>query len=167
MKNETTANHNQNIKKIGELIAGIDIAMLTTAGEDGRLFSRPMATQKVDFDGDLYFFTYDNSPKSVEIQHDAQVNVAYSHPSKNDYVSVSGHAQIVHDQAKMKELWNPIYNAWFPQGLETPHIALLKVTAESAEYWDSPSGLVASVIALAQNALGGEKKIGDHAKVEL
>ena len=41
------------IKKLGELIEDIKIAMLTTVEEDGSLRSRPMGTQQVEFDGEL------------------------------------------------------------------------------------------------------------------
>jgi general stress protein 26 len=168
MQHETAFSLDENVKKVGELIRDIHIAMLTTVGEDGRLFSRPMATQQVEFDGDLYFFTYDTSAKSQQVRHDARVNVAFSNPKKQDYVSVSGQAEILHDRAKMEELWRPDYKAWFPQELETPHICLLKVKADNAEYWDSPAGPVATTIALVRNAVGGNgKPIGDHAKVSL
>ncbi|MDX1933119.1 MAG: pyridoxamine 5'-phosphate oxidase family protein [Capsulimonadales bacterium] len=168
MQNELAATRADNVKKVGELIHGVKIAMLTTVGEDGRLFSRPMATQEVDFDGDLYFFTYDNSPKAQEIRHDSRVNVAYSNPSKQDYVSISGRAHILHDRAKMEQLWRPTFKAWFPQELETPNICLLKVETESAEYWDSPSGVVATTIALVRNTLTQESRpVGENKTVEL
>ena len=47
----------QHIKQLAELIRGVDIAMFTTVGADGRLFSRPLGTQEVEFDGDLWFAT--------------------------------------------------------------------------------------------------------------
>jgi len=66
------------IKTLREQIKDIDIAMLTTVERDGTLRSRPMATQQVEFDGDLWFFTYDSTPKVDEIAQERQVNVAYS-----------------------------------------------------------------------------------------
>ena len=42
------------IEKLRELIEDIDIAMLTTVEADGTLRSRPMGTQKAEFDGDLW-----------------------------------------------------------------------------------------------------------------
>ncbi|MFI7546199.1 pyridoxamine 5'-phosphate oxidase family protein [Actinoplanes sp. NPDC049599] len=40
-----------------------------------------------------------------------------------------------HDRAKVEELWNPMLKAWFPEGLETPDLRLIKVHAETAECW--------------------------------
>ena len=54
-----------NIKKLAGMIREIDFAMLTTAEADGTLRSRPMSTQRREFDGDLWFFTRASAPKFV------------------------------------------------------------------------------------------------------
>ena len=82
------------IKKLGELIEDIKIAMLTTVEEDGSLRSRPMGTQQVEFDGDLWFFTGQSTAKVDEIQQDQHVNISYANPDDNRYVSVSGRARL-------------------------------------------------------------------------
>lgn len=168
VENESQHSMNGNIKKIGDLIKEIGFAMLTTTDENGKLQSRPMHTQQVAFDGDVYFFTYDNSEKAQQIQRHPQVNLAYAAPNKNDYLSLAGTATIIHDKDKMKELWQPQLKAWFPEELDTPHIALLKVSSESAEFWDAPSSTVAHVVGLVKSALTGQPaNIGDNETLEL
>ncbi len=81
------------IEKLKELTEGIDFCMLTTMG-DGHLRSRPMSTQQADVDGDVWFFTRDNTHKVKEIEKDNRVNLAYSNPSDDSYVSISGRAEI-------------------------------------------------------------------------
>ena len=158
------------IKKLGELIEDIKIAMLTTVEEDGSLRSRPMGTQQVEFDGDLWFFTAASAPKVGEVQRERQVNVSYADAGSQRYVSVSGSAQLVRDRPKIEQLWNPIFRAWFPQGLEDPDLALLKVSVERAEYWDAPSGklvqLYGFVKALATGKRPGDE-IADNQKIDL
>jgi general stress protein 26 len=122
--------HDEQIKKLGALMKDIEFAMLTTVEPDGSLRSRPMATQQVEFDGDLWFFTLASAPKVDEVEHEQHVNVSFARPDKQHYVSVSGTARLVRDKAKMKELWKPFYRAWFAKGFDDPDIALLKVTAE-------------------------------------
>lgn len=157
------------IDRLGELIHDIDFAMLTTMDADGSLHSRPMSTQKAKFDGDLWFFTDINSAKVYEVDRQQHVNVSYADPSKQKYVSVSGVAQIVRDQAKAKELWNPIYKAWFPDGLEDPNLALMRVEVHKAEYWDSPSSKVVQLVGFVKAIATGErlKNAGEHEKVNL
>jgi general stress protein 26 len=145
-----TNDRTESIAKLNELIKDIEIAMLTTYEKDGSLHSRPMATQKVEFDGLLWFFTRASSHKVQEIERDHHVNVAYSAPDKQRYVSVSGMARLVKDRPKMEELWNTVYKAWFHDGLDDADLALLKVSVEHAEYWDSPSSFTAQVIKFAK-----------------
>ena len=129
----------ENIKKLQELIEDIEFAMLTTVHEDGSLRARPMAMPKNEFDGELWFFTKKDSPKVDEIEREHQVNVSFSRPDKQHYISMSGLARVSRDRAKMEELWNPAYTAWFPEGLDDPQICLLNIKVSQAEYWDSPS----------------------------
>ncbi len=123
------------IEKLRELINDIDIAMLTTVEADGTLRSRPMGTQKAEFDGDLWFLTRVDTPKVDEIQRESRVNVSYAKPDKNRYVSVSGTAVLVNDKARIDAFWEPIYKAFFPEGKDDPRLRLLKVRVEKAEYW--------------------------------
>src|SRR5699024_4192409 len=89
----------EEMKTLRELIKDVDTAMLTTLTDEG-LISRPMKTQEVEFDGDLWFFTKKETDKYKEILHDKEVNVAYAGKS---YVSVRGRAEIVEDLNKKKE----------------------------------------------------------------
>ncbi|RUR86894.1 pyridoxamine 5'-phosphate oxidase family protein [Chlorogloeopsis fritschii PCC 9212] len=163
------ANNSENLKKLRDLIKDIDYAMLTTVNEDGTLHSRPMATNReVEFDGDVWFFTYASSYKVVEINRNHQVNVSYAAPNKQCYVSLSGTAELVRDRQKLEQMWQPQLKAWFPKGLDEPDIALLKVNVEKAEYWDSPSSIVANTISLVKGAMTGKPAdVSKHEKLEL
>ena len=157
----------ESIKKLKELIEDIDFAMLTTLNGD-KLHSRPMSTQQVEFNGDLWFFTSDKTHKVEEIEKDNRVNLAYSKPENNTYISVFGRANMVKDRAKIEELWNPIYKAWFPKGLDDPSLVLLKVTVEEAEYWDSSSSTIVQIVGFIKAlATGQQADGGDHGKIKL
>lgn len=164
----SNTDHQSEIKKLGELIKGIRFAMLTTVDDDGTLRSRPMATQQIEFDGDLWFFTQASSPKVAEVDREHQVNLNYSDSSKQTYVSVSGIATLVRDRKKFEELWNPVYKTFFPKGLEDPELALLRVSVEKAEYWDQPHNPVVRAFAFAKAyATKNAEKLGDHEKLNL
>ena len=156
------------VQKLGAMIKDIKIAMLTTVDADGSLRSRPMATQSTDFDGDLWFFTRADSPKVDEVRRDEAVNLSYAAPAKQRYVSISGTARLVRDRAKAEELWNPLLKAWFPQGLDDPDLALLKVAVEKAEYWDSPSSTMVHLVGFVKAlATGQPYKPGENEKIDL
>lgn len=157
----TMITHDEKVAKLRELVKEIDFCMLTTIAEDGSLHSRPMsANGEIDLNGDLWFFIYADSGKVTEINRAEQVNVSFSAPDKQHYASISGTAQTVRDRAKMQELWKPELKAWFPQELDEPEIALLKVMAEMAEYWDAPAGWVAKTIGFVKAATTGQPASG-------
>jgi general stress protein 26 len=165
---DTQAGRGEAVRKLAELIEGIEVAMRTTVDESGALRSRPMMTQQVGFDGDLWFFTKASDPKVGEIEREHSVNVSYSNPDKQHYVSMSGKARLVRDRAKIEELWNPAYKAWFPEGLDDPEVALLEVTVEQAEYWDTPTSTVVHLVGLAKALVTGETyRPGENEKVDL
>jgi len=164
------AHEKSDVEKIRDLIKGIRIAMLTTVEEDGGLRSRPMATQKEEFDGELWFFTSDETPKVGEIRKDRRVNLSYADPDDNRYVSLSGTARVVRDKEKARELWNPALKAWFPQGVDEPDLVLLNVQVEKAEYWDSPSSKMVQLVGFVKAIATGQRYQageGENEKVDL
>lgn len=166
---KTVPTHDEKLAKLRDLVKQIDFCMLTTTDENGDLHSRPMSLNgEVEFNGDLWFFTYGSSHKAHEIEREHRVNVSFSQPKSQTYVSLSGKAEIVRDKSKIEELWQAPLKAWFPNGTETEDIALLKVNVEKAEYWDSPSSAVAHAIGFAKALVTHEAiQVGENGQVEL
>ena len=153
------------VTKLSQLIEGIKVCMFTTSEEDGRLISRPMAVQEVAFDGDLWFFTKRGGRKAGQIAREQRVNVSLS--SRSSWVSVSGTAEVVRDDAKAKELWNPGIEAWFPDGPDDPEVILLRVHADGAEYWDTPGQVIVSVLSFVKAKVTGKPHHIEDRKVDL
>jgi general stress protein 26 len=165
-----TMNNDQkeNLQKLKDKIKDIDFTMMTTVDEDGSLRSRPMSTQEVTDNGEIWFFTGYESGKSHEIEQDSHVNLSYSKPSDNLFVSVSGKATLSRDKAKIDELWTPELKAWFPEGKDDPNVGLIKVTIDKAEYWDSPNSAVVHLIGVVKATLTGESyDPGENKKINL
>ena len=160
------SDHQEAVAKVAELAKGIRIAMLTTIDEEGHLVARPMAQQEVEFDGDLWFFAERDSSTVKQLQVNPHVGVSLS--SNDTWVSICGTAALVDDSAKAHELWNSGVEAWMPQGPDDPSVALIKVTADGAEYWDTPGGRVASVLSFVKAKVTGHPYDGgENEKVEL
>lgn len=155
---------NDDLLKLAVALKDIKFTMFTTIGEDGNLYSRPMATLEIDerkFDGRIWFFTDIHSPKVSNLSNDQHVNLAYARPDDQKYVSVAGSAEIVNDRAKMKELWTPAMKAWFPEGIDDPNIGLICVNVESAELWDSPPSKVVQLVGMAKAIATGKRYEGE------
>jgi len=143
------------LQKLTQLIKDVKFAMLTTKDGAGRLHSRPMTVQQIERDNDLWFFVNLTSPKIEQICREPQVNVSLAEPKDQRYVSIAGRAEVVRDREKAKQLWSPLYKAWFPRGFDDPELALLRVKVEHAEYWDAPSGTMIQLISLIKAAVTG------------
>jgi general stress protein 26 len=133
--------------RITELVKESRICMLTTTADDGRQVSRPMGLQDSEFDGVLWFFAMADSSVAKQVQTHPQVNVAFGNPKGNMWVSIAGTATPEVDKGKASLLWNPSLEPWFPDGIETPGITLIRVQAQTADFWDS-SGLMGQAKAM-------------------
>ncbi|HEX8557532.1 MAG TPA: pyridoxamine 5'-phosphate oxidase family protein [Pyrinomonadaceae bacterium] len=166
---DKTLTHGEKLSKLREIVKAVDICMLTTVDERGGMHSRPMSNNReVEFDGDLWFFTYGSSHKVDEVGRAPEVNASFADTDGQLYASLSGQAEVVRDRSKIQELWKPHLKAWFPEGVDTPDIALLKVTVSRAEYWDGSQSLVAHAVSLVSSLIAGEPaQPGENEKLEM
>jgi len=134
---------NEATARVTELVEDIDFTMLTTIDDSGNLVSRPMSTRQMDDAGDIWFFTAEDTEKVDEARAHHQVGLSYCDAGGMRYVSVAGTASIVHDRAKMEELYSPSLDIWFEDGIDTPGIALLKVSPTVTEFWEPAKGRIA------------------------
>lgn len=122
-------------QKVIELLDNHKTTMLVTRNKKGDLVSRPMTTQKPQFDGVVWFFVSSDADVIEEVEADPEVNIAYS--IEGNYLSLSGSASMVDDDKKKKELWYPELKHWFDgAGPESPKVKLIKVDISTARYWD-------------------------------
>ncbi len=153
-------------EKIGTLIKGIHICMMTTAAEDGSMDARPMALQDKPFDGTVWFLTRDSSQKVDEVKKDRHVTLSFSDPSNSKYVTLKGKASLSNDRAKIHDLFNPMYKAWFPKGEDDPDIAVMRVDVSEGDYWEASSSKVLFYAKYAIAAVsGGSVPVGESGHV--
>lgn len=120
----------------------IDFCMMLTQSGDGTISSRPMSNNgDVDYDGDSYFFSYTDTRKVRELTADPTVSLTFTAPPSllgkpGIFVAVSGRASLIADKSVFEAHWTKDLDRWFPEGIDTPGIVLIKVHAAKAEYWD-------------------------------
>ncbi len=143
------------IEKIRELAKDANICHFVTNLSNTPLSSRPMATQKVDDDGNIWFMSDKSSDKNQDIQSDARVQLFYSAHGSSEYLSVYGTAEIIFDKKKIDEMWSNIAKAWFPEGKDDPAISLIKVMPEDGYYWDTKVNKLVSMFKIAKSIVTG------------
>ncbi len=132
----------KNIADLAEKMKDIDFAVLSTRTENGAISARPMSNNReVEFDGDAYFFTCDDTRTVADIERDPKIGLAYQSKSgmlgmRPFFLTVEGRAELIRDKASFAEHWTKDLEMWFKQGIDTPGLVLIKVVAERVHYWD-------------------------------
>ena len=153
------------LNKIRELLKYFRSAMLTTVTADGTISTRPMGVQgdADQFEGTLWFFADDRSPKAQLVKSGAHTSVVMQSDDKSAYLHLTGRASVGRDLPKMKELYTPFLKTWFPDGVDDPNLTLIRFDADKADYWVSPGGSLQVLGAFAKAVITGEPAAGGHA----
>jgi general stress protein 26 len=158
----------ESLKYLRDKVNEVKIAMLTTYSSEEGFKSRPMATADIDDEGNIWFFTNKYSPKASDISVENTVSLTYSDTNNHTYLSIVAEASLVDDRERMKELWNPFIQAFFPKGLNDPKLTLLKVEPTDAEYWDSSSSSMVVLFNLLKAVVNGKQyNKGKHGNIAL
>jgi general stress protein 26 len=132
----------RSLKDLAKLMKDIDFAMLSTRAEGGQIGSRPMSNNSdVDYDGDSYYFTTDDTVMVEDIARDPQVGLSFQGRAgllgqRPLFVAVEGRAELIRDKGPFARHWIKDLDFWFKQGVDTPGLVLIQVHAERAHYWD-------------------------------
>ena len=154
----------QKLDEFHDLVAEISTAMMVTRRPDGRLVSRPMATQKREPVADLWFVTDVDTHKVDEMEADPNVCLAYFNPKTYEWVSASGRATLTQDREKIRELYQPDWRAWFGDeggerdgGPNDPRLALILVDLESVHYMKAKHSKPVALFEIAKGIVTGEQ----------
>jgi general stress protein 26 len=127
---------------ITEKVRDIDFAMLLTRTESGEIAGRPMSNNRdVEYDGDSFFFTWEQARSVADIERDPKVALSYS-GSKGllgqppVFIAIQGEAELIRDKAEFEAHWTKGLERWFQDGVDTPGLVLIKVHANRIHYWD-------------------------------
>ena len=121
-------------EKVYELLREYDNVMLVTHGTGSSLDARPMHVARVDDNCDLWFLSHADT-KVEELRANPNAQVVAQHEN-DSWLSISGQVEILNDRARVEELWQEPYRAWFPRGKDDPDLRVLAFRAERGEYWD-------------------------------
>jgi general stress protein 26 len=145
------------VEKIKELTDKSPICFFCTDIITGKPFStRPMAVQKVDDDGTLWFLSADDSYKNDEIESDSAVQLLFKGSDYSDFLNLYGYSSISKDKGKIKELWKPTLKTWFTEGIDDPRISIIKVEPLEGYYWDTKHNMAVGLIKRMAGAIVGK-----------
>ncbi|ASY58074.1 MULTISPECIES: pyridoxamine 5'-phosphate oxidase family protein [Sinorhizobium] len=130
------------LSDIAKKIGNIDFCMLATKAETGAISHRPMSNNgDVEYDGDSWFFSHDDTNKVADVRRDPRVTLSFTEPpgllgKPGIFVSIEGRATVIRDRTQFQKHWVEGLERWFAQGVDTPGLVLIKVHADRIQYWD-------------------------------
>ena len=130
------------LSDIAERMRDIDFAMLSTHTDGGAIGARPMSNNRdVDYDGDSWFFSSEDTRMVSDIQADPRVGLSYQGKAgllgmRPFFIAIEGRATLIRDKAAFAEHWTKDLERWFEQGVDTPALAMIHVRASRIHYWD-------------------------------
>lgn len=125
------------LKAVAELLKKLDICMLVSRSAAGELHGRPMSNNgEVEYDGDSWFFAFDDSRMVRELEADPRTELAFIDTPNGTWINVEGEAEIIRDDVgRKKEFWQNDLERWFTEGPEDPNVVLIKVRARHIDAW--------------------------------
>lgn len=150
-----------------DIIEDLEIGMLVSESS-GELRSRPMKAFPDESTNDIWFLTKFGSPKIVDIVTDSDVNISFSGPKAQKYVSISGKAFVSRQQAHIDKMWSDKMAVWFDCDKEDPNVVAIRVMPSAAEYWDGKSSAIARAWEITKAKVTGSKPdLGDNETIRL
>ncbi len=136
-------------------------AMLDAGG--GRFV--PMSPYADRDEGAIWFITAEGTDVAYAAEAGAHASLLIAESGANLYADIDGDLSAVKDDAKLRELWNPIASTWFEEGIDDPDIRLVKMTPRKAEMW-ATDGAAGFLYEIAKAKLtDGQPDMGTHGTV--
>jgi general stress protein 26 len=132
---------NLTLADIAKEMRSMDIAMLMTQTDDGRILGRLLRNnQDAEYVGDSYYFAWGYSPVVQDIERHPQVALTFhnepSAPAKPLRINVEGRAEVIRDADAIHEHWSHRLDNWYDRGPDTPGLVMIKVRAHRVHYWN-------------------------------
>jgi general stress protein 26 len=131
------------LSEISKAMRDIDFCMLTTISNDG-LAARPMSNNRdVEFDGDIYFFSDGDSRTVRDLEANPNVGLSFQGSAgvmgvvgkPGMFIALEGKGELIRDRSQFDDHWQKDLERWWPMGIDTPGLTLIKVHADRLHYW--------------------------------
>lgn len=133
---------NLSLHDLSKKMAKLDFTMMATRSSNGTMTARPMSNNgDVEYRGDSYFFAYEDSRKISDLRADPHVILSYTGAAgmlggPPLFVAVEGSAALIQDKTAFADHWTKDLDRYFPEGIDTPGIVMIRVDATAIRYWD-------------------------------
>jgi general stress protein 26 len=164
LNDENSASESTQEARMWEIAEATDFCMFVTM-DGNKPWARPMSTIARANERLFFMLTDRASVKDDHIKANPHVTLAYA--SNPTFLTVRGVATLSSDKEKIKELWSPGAQVFWPEGPEESNVVIIAVTPHEAEYWDGDNRLVSTAKFAWALATGTEISAGENKKLRL
>lgn len=128
------------IKKIEKLIAGQDVAFISSIDEDGYPNTKAMLKPRQRDGIKIFYFSTNTSSLRVDqYRKDPKACLYFYHKGLINYqgVMLKGTMEVLEDMAIKKALWKMGDQMFYPKGVTDPDYCVLKFTAVQGRYYNN------------------------------
>ena len=127
--------------RLKEMAKDADSCFFVTQGGTGdNRGVRPMSVREADDAGQLWFLSASDSHKNAEIAANPAVRLYFQKNAHAGFLELEGHAEIITDRERIRDLWNFVLKTWFTEGEDDPRITVIRVIPRRGYYWDNKHG---------------------------
>lgn len=127
--------------RLKEMAKDADSCFFVTQGGTGdNRGVRPMSVREADDAGQLWFLSASDSHKNAEIAANPAVRLYFQKNAHAGFLELEGHAEIITDRERIRDLWNFMLKTWFTEGEDDPRITVIRVIPRRGYYWDNKHG---------------------------
>jgi general stress protein 26 len=144
-------------KKIKEMAEAARTCFMMTDLKTLPFSIRPMATQKVDDEGRVYFLSIKDSDAVKHINTSPEVELTWSNDGKSEYLALYGEGEVYRDQKEIDDMWSAFLKTWFPEGKDDPNLVIIRFKPTSGYYWGTQHGKVVQLLGMIVGAVTGKE----------
>jgi general stress protein 26 len=145
------------VAKIRELVKQSSTCFFCTGIATGKhIPTRPMAVQKIDEDGVLWFLAASDSELCSDLATDPAAQLLFQGSAHSEFLTIYARGEVSADKTKIEELWEPIVKTWFTEGKDDPRIRVIKVIPIQGYYWDTKHNRAIAFAKMVAGAIVGK-----------
>ncbi|WP_312136472.1 pyridoxamine 5'-phosphate oxidase family protein [Brevundimonas sp.] len=131
--------------------------------------AQPMTAFRDEDIGTIWFFTRNDTDLARDVAVGQSAQFTYGSKDQNVWACVMGRLSAApRDQAIIDRYWNPILSAWYPDGKDDPHLALLRFDGAEGRIWVNQGGFLKFAFEIVKaNITGHTPDSGGSADVRL
>lgn len=92
--------------------------------------------------GTIWFFSRNDTDLARDVTTAQDAMFTYQSKDQEVFACIHGKLVIDNDRSIIDEHWNPVVAAWYPEGKDDPHLALLRFDGDDGRIWVSKKGPV-------------------------